>query len=249
MPHVGKDLGASGFLLVNKPRGPTSFDVVAHVRRVLGVHKVGHAGTLDPFATGLLIIGVGIATKRLGTYSRLPKTYGGEITLGATSTTDDIEGEIQERAGTGGAGRGIPSSAEVARVLREFVGERMQRPPTYSAIKVRGVPAYRRARRLESFTLPLRHVRIEEIQLLRYAYPLLAIRCIVNAGTYIRALARDIGEHLQTGGYLSALERTKIGPYRIDDAVALGDVTLKALHRQLGDEGIPPKVVSSGSVC
>lgn len=233
MYTAGKDPDVSGFLLVNKPHGLTSFDVVACVRRVLGARKVGHAGTLDPFATGLLIIGVGSATKLLGAYSRLPKTYVGYITLGATSTTDDVEGSIHEYQRTDRAQRTRPSCAVVTHVLREFTGNVAQRPPVYSAIKIHGVPAYRRARRGESFALPLRHVRIEEIRLLRYAYPLLKIRCVVSAGTYIRALARDIGERLQTGGYLSALERTNIGPYGIHDAVALGDVAQAALRPHL----------------
>jgi len=207
---------SSGFLLIDKPRGITSHDAVDHVRRTLGIRQVGHAGTLDPMATGLLIVGVGAATKKLGNLLGLPKTYEAEITLGATSTTDDAEGTIAKRS------EGSPPTRdEVERALRSCIGTMEQLPPAYSAIKVRGVPAHRRMRRGESVTLRSRLITIHTADLLSYDYPVLRIRCDVSSGTYIRALARDIGEKLGCGGYLSALRRTAIGPFLLQDAVSL----------------------------
>ena len=229
-----------GFLLVNKPRGMTSHDVVAAIRRTLAagnrqpVSRVGHAGTLDPMATGLLIVGIGSATKALGKTTKLPKTYEAEVTLGATSTTDDAEGAIRAW-GMGHGAWNPPTHKDIKNTLEEFRGTTEQVPPAYSAVKIRGVPAYRRARRGESFVLKPRRVTIPEITLVSYEYPVLRIRCTVSSGTYIRALARDIGKRLGTGGYLSWLERTRIGMYRLEDAVPLSGVGTSSLITHLSN--------------
>lgn len=222
----------SGFLLVHKPSGMTSHDVVDAVRNLFNTQQVGHAGTLDPTATGLLIVGIGTATKKLGHFLRLPKTYEAGITLGATSTTDDAEGMI-EAVGGRHAAEDIPSQENVEHVLKEFVGSIEQVPPVYSAIKVRGVPAHRRMRRGESVTLRPRRITIESLELLDYTYPHLRIRCHVSSGTYIRALARDIGQKLEVGGYLSALSRTAIGPFQLTDATILTELRLHHLRQKL----------------
>ncbi len=212
-----------GFLLIDKPAGLTSHDVVAAIRRQLATlpshlsTRVGHAGTLDPMATGLLIVGIGTATKRLGTLTKLPKTYEAEITLGATSSTDDAEGTLHEWRKEHGEWR-IPTHARVRSVLASLTDTLEQVPPAYSAVKVRGVPAYRRARRGERVVLPPRRVTIHAARLRSYRYPRLRVRWTVSSGTYIRALARDLGVALRTGAYLSALRRTTIGAFHVRDA-------------------------------
>lgn len=216
-----------GFLLIDKPPGMTSHDVVATVRRRWRVRKAGHAGTLDPLATGLLIVGVGSSTRSLRMLARLPKTYEAEITLGATSETDDAEGTIRtpdDRQQTA-----EPTVSDVERALKEFVGTMEQVPPAYSAVKVRGVPAYRRARRGERVTLQPRQVTVYEADVLAYRYPLLHVCWTVSAGTYVRALARDLGQALGTGAYLSALRRTAIGHFLVTEAHALSSITPAAL--------------------
>ena len=228
-----------GFLFVDKPAGITSHDVVDQVRRLLrtyvrtrSIPKVGHAGTLDPLATGLLIIGVGGATKMLQRLLKLPKTYEAEVTLGATSTTDDAEGPLTE---TPAFKFQRPKHGELERVLRRLTGEIEQVPPAYSAVKLHGVRAHRRARRGERVSLTPRRVTIKEAVLLSYEFPRTSVRWTVSSGTYIRALARDLGVQLGTGAYLSALRRTSIGPFRLSDAVPLAQLTAKklpdALHR------------------
>lgn len=217
-PHAA----APEFLLVNKPKGMTSHDVVDAVRRARGVRRVGHGGTLDPLATGLLIIGVGGATKNLRDVLTLPKTYEATVTLGATSTTDDAEGVVR-RTENGGRGK-RPSRERVTRILARYHGEIMQTPPAYAAIKIGGRRAYERARKGEEVRLAPRRVTIHRLELLGYDYPTLRIRAEVSAGTYIRALARDIGAALGTGGYLTELTRTRIGPYRLENSVLLREL-------------------------
>lgn len=212
-----------GLVLVNKPKGVTSHDVVDVVRRSLlrqgyGRVKVGHAGTLDPNATGLLIVGVGReATRRLGGIAKsTKKTYEAEIVLGARSSTDDVEGRIISKKVTKRL-----SKKGIEDTLEKFVGEQEQIPPQYSAIKLKGRKAYELARKGEKFQLEPRRVTIYSIKLLDYRYPVLKIECEVSAGTYIRALARDIGEKLGVGAYLKNLRRTRIGSFKLEDAIAL----------------------------
>ncbi|HSX14758.1 MAG TPA: tRNA pseudouridine(55) synthase TruB [Candidatus Saccharimonadales bacterium] len=205
----------NGLLVINKPKGITSFDVIRQLRRITGERKIGHTGTLDPMATGVMILLFGSATKRAGEYSQLDKTYLAEITLGFTSSTGDAEGELREISDT------RPDRGQVESVLTAFIGTIKQTPPVYSAIKIGGQEAYKRARRGEEVEMPTRQVTIHSIKLIEYDYPKLTIQADVSSGTYIRTLAADIGQKLGTGAYLSALERTKAGDFNLDQAISL----------------------------
>jgi tRNA pseudouridine55 synthase len=209
------------FLLVDKPKGITSHDVVDRVRRVTGERRVGHGGTLDPNATGLLIVGVGRQfTKKLGEISQnTKKTYEAEIFLGEVRDTDDSEGKI-----VGGNSTIRPSEKEVKEVVESFIGEQEQIPPQYSAIKQQGKKAYELARKGTEVTMEPRQIIIYSIEFETYEWPVLEITCEVSSGTYIRALARDIGEKLGTGAYLRELRRTHIGEFDISEAVNLEDL-------------------------
>ncbi|MBI4134283.1 MAG: tRNA pseudouridine(55) synthase TruB [Candidatus Terrybacteria bacterium] len=218
----------NGVLLVNKPPGPTSHDVVRRIRALVNGARVGHAGTLDPNAQGLLIILIGDATKRQSEFMTGEKEYVAAIHLGAISSTDDAEGKITAMSNTK-----IPITNDVRRVLRRFVGETEQIPPAYSAVKVGGMKAYEAARRGKPIVLKPRRVMIREIELLGYRYPSLKIRVACAAGTYIRALARDVGEKLGCGAYLQALTRTRSGIFRLDDAVPLETLTETAWRTHL----------------
>lgn len=211
-------------ILVDKPAGLSSFGVVARVRRQLtqaAGHKVkiGHCGTLDPFATGLLILVSGQYTKRAQEFSKLDKVYQATISLGAVSTTGDPEGEISTQLVAMS-----PTKSTVEQVLQSFVGQIEQTPPQYSAIKINGQRAYRLARAGKTVEMPRRQVQIYDIQLLDYSYPNLTIKTHVSSGTYIRSLVQDIGQKLGTGAYTAALRRLKIGDYSIDQARTLAEV-------------------------
>ena len=233
-------------ILIYKPASISSFGVVARVRRSLRDEfghkiKVGHTGTLDPFATGLLILLSGQNTKKSADFLNLDKTYEATLKLGFTSTTGDPEGNItkwsrtssdlgrpeataeEERRSpvtTGGADA-VPNLNEVETVLKSFVGEISQTVPKFSAIKINGRRAYQLARAGQTFETPTRKITIYNIELLSYNYPELKIRCDVSSGTYIRTLAEDIGQQLGTGAYLTALRRLKVGPYDVKNAQKL----------------------------
>lgn len=212
-------------LLINKAVGITSHGVVNLIRRKTGIRRIGHAGTLDPFATGLLIILIGREeTKRQSEFLTLDKTYEAVIRLGATSTTDDLTGEITickpdssqpilDLIGDG--------NDTVRKTLQTFIGTFDQMPPNYSAKKICGKKAYELARQGILPDLKPKQVTIHSIELLSYEWPLLKIRCSVSSGTYIRALARDIGTTLGCGAYCESLVRTSIGPYSLHDAVSI----------------------------
>jgi tRNA pseudouridine55 synthase len=209
-----------GMLLVDKPAGITSFGVVARVRRKLSEQlgkkaKVGHTGTLDPFATGLMIIVTGKECRNAGNYSKLDKEYEATIRLGETSTTGDPEGEITEISGD------QPTLSDIQTELEQFTGEIKQRPPMFSAIKINGRRAYDLARKGEVVEMPERTVTIYSLQILDYTYPELRIRVHVSSGTYIRTLAEDIGKALRTGAYCSELRRTKVGEWSVEDATPI----------------------------
>ncbi|MBQ6147369.1 tRNA pseudouridine(55) synthase TruB [Candidatus Saccharibacteria bacterium] len=211
-------------ILIDKPKNMTSFGVVARVRRVLSERagkrvKVGHTGTLDPFATGLLIILAGKATKRSNEFLKLDKEYIAEIKLGEVSTTGDPEGEISRSFNEGE----VPSRARVEEVLEKFKGEIFQKVPAFSAVKINGERAYKLARRGKEFSTPERKVKIYEIEILDYSFPKLKIRTKVSSGTYIRTLGEDIGKELGTGAYLTELRRTKIDKYKVENAQKLDD--------------------------
>ena len=204
----------------------TSFGVVARVRRVLSQAagkkvKVGHTGTLDPFATGLMILVIGKECKNASTYSKLDKVYDATIRLGQTSTTGDPEGELV----TGSPAK--PDRAAVDAVLTTFVGEITQVPPAFSAIKVGGQRAYKLAHRGETVDIPPRQVTIHSLECVDYDYPNLRIRAHVSSGTYIRTLAEDIGRALGTGAYCTELRRTAIAKWSLRDAVTLGSLGIE----------------------
>jgi tRNA pseudouridine55 synthase len=208
----------NGLLLIHKPVGITSFDCIRQLRRTTGVKKIGHAGTLDPEASGLMLMLFGSACKQASRFSKLDKTYVAEITLGATSTTGDREGVITPTVIASEVRQSTPTEADVKEVLESFLGEITQTPSVYSAIKINGLEAYKRARKGETVEMPSRQVTINKIQLNSYEYPKLSIEADVSSGTYIRSLAEDIGKKLDTGAYLSNLARTRVGEYSLDDA-------------------------------
>lgn len=216
-----------GMLLIDKPAGMTSFGVVARIRRVLSASagkkvKVGHTGTLDPFATGLMILVVGRECKKAGAYTKLDKVYEATFVLGKTSTTGDPEGEITEYSGDEVATK-APSTRHIKEILAQFTGEIQQRPPVFSAIKIDGKRAYKLARDGQEVELPLRTVQIYSLELIEYEYPYLKIRTHVSSGTYIRSLAVDIGEALLTGAYCSELRRTAVADWDVATAQRLAE--------------------------
>lgn len=224
----------NGIILIDKPAGISSFGVVAKVRRAISLatgkkSKVGHAGTLDPFATGLLILMCGSYTKRADTFLKLDKTYEATMNLGSVSSTADPEGELTLVSNK------EPKFSEVEKVLRSFAGEISQTPPIFSAIKVGGVRAYDLARKGKDVKLKPRKVKIYDISDISYEYPKLSFTVSVSSGTYIRSLAVDIGEKLGVGGYLTALRRTSIGDYKITDAHKLSSITEESIDSYVQD--------------
>lgn len=233
----------SEILLIDKPSGMSSFGVVARVRRVLTEEaghkvKVGHAGTLDPFATGLLIILTGKGTKKATEFLKLDKRYEATICLGKTSTTGDPEGLItaysehsSQPVVTGETsfhalpvGRAHPHKAAITAFLQDqFLGRIQQRVPQYSAVKIKGQRAYKLAREGKKVEMPTREVEIYQLDLVDYKWPYLKIRCHVSSGTYIRTLGEDIGKALGVGGYLTELRRTQVGNFKIQDATPLDE--------------------------
>lgn len=210
-----------GFLPVDKPPGPTSHDVVARVRKVLGERRVGHTGTLDPFASGLLLLCVGRATRLTQYLDAHPKSYEAEARLGQLTTSLDTEGEVilEDEAWKG------VDEARVRAAMAGLTGRQEQIPPAYSAKKLAGEAAYLRARRGEAVALTPVEVEIHELELLELSLPQLRFRVRCSTGTYVRALARDLGERLGTGAHLTQLRRTAIGPIHVADAVALDALT------------------------
>ena len=221
-------------LLIDKPAGWTSFDVVAKIRGKIRAQytergekptkrqlRVGHAGTLDPFATGLLIVLLGEECKRAGEFLKLDKTYAATIYLGETSTTGDSEGDIVAVSDT------VPTKEAVLGALGHFKGVITQVPPSYSAIKINGQRAYKLAREGKTVDIPERTVTIHSLDLLEYTYPEVTIRTSVSSGTYIRTLAEDIGKALGTGAYCSQLRRTAIDSYLLETAVTIEDLNIE----------------------
>jgi tRNA pseudouridine55 synthase len=210
----------SGFLSIDKPAGITSHTVVSRVRHWTGVKRVGHAGTLDPFATGVLVVAVGREnTKQLSLVVDQDKEYLATVMLGATSSTDDPEGIVEVRTV-----KDIPTLQHIEEILPKFIGQIWQTPPIYSAIKVQGMPAHRRVRKGQDVQLAARQVLIHAVELVEYSWPLLKLRVHCGKGVYIRALARDIGELLQTGAYVTALDRTRVGAYTKQESLSLEQV-------------------------
>ncbi len=206
----------SGLVVVDKPAGMTSHDVVARVRRLAGTRKVGHAGTLDPMATGVLVLGINRATRLLGHLMLTEKAYDATIRLGASTTTDDAEGEVFTTASTSDL-----DEAAIRRTMAGFVGEIDQVPTAVSAIKVDGRRAYQRVRAGEEVELEPRRVTIHELTVHHIAGPDVRVSVRCSSGTYVRAIARDAGAALGVGGHLTALRRTAVGEFGLDVAHSL----------------------------
>lgn len=213
-------------LNIDKPAGMTSTHVVRTIKGMTGCKKVGHAGTLDPFATGVLLVCTESATKRVQELIEYEKEYIGEVVLGETTTTDDPEGEIIQA-------RDVPQFEEnrIVTALQDFHGEIQQVPPVYSALKVHGKRSYALARAGKSVPRISRTVHIYEIHLLEWTHPSIHIRIRCGRGTYIRSIARDVGEILETGGYLRSLKRVRIGPYTVENSF-----TLQSLRKMCKDK-------------
>ncbi len=212
-------------LPIDKPLGWTSFDVVAKLRGGLRWKKVGHAGTLDPLASGLLLLLCGDCTTRSDEFMSLGKCYTGTIRLGVTTTTDDLGGEtIRESAVNW-------NESKIIEFLHSQVGEIMQRPPAVSAIQVAGKRSYKRVRRGESFLLEPRRVRINELNVLKMESPEVEFAVDCEKGTYVRSIARDLGESLGCGAALSSLRRTRVGQYRIEGAWTIGEALTRPEFR------------------
>jgi tRNA pseudouridine55 synthase len=216
---------AEGLLLVDKPSGMTSHDAVDIVRRSLGTRKVGHAGTLDPMATGLLVLGVGRATRLLRYLGELPKTYAATGRLGEETDTLDGEGEIVRTAPVD------VSLAEVERACASLVGESMQTPPAYSAVKVGGRKLYEAARKGEVLEAPARPIRVDAFDVTAFDGRDLEARVTCSGGTYVRVLVADVGRTLGCGAHLVRLRRTTIGSFRVEDAHPPGAGMLEPVER------------------
>jgi tRNA pseudouridine55 synthase len=212
-------LAEGDVLLVDKPAGWTSFDVVNKIRRLFRVPKVGHAGTLDPLATGLLIVCTGKMTKEISGYMAEEKEYEAAMMLGACTASFDAETPVEQQKPTDGI-----HEADVRRVLAEYVGIQQQLPPMWSAAKVKGRRLYEYAQRGKTIDRPLRDVTVKEITPLEIAVPEVKIRVVCSKGTYIRTLVHDIGQTLGCGAYVTSLRRTRIGKYLVADAACMDDL-------------------------
>jgi tRNA pseudouridine55 synthase len=208
---------SAGLVVVDKPAGMTSHDVVGRCRRIFGTRKVGHAGTLDPMATGLLLMGLGRATRLLRFLGELPKVYEGSAVLGVETTTLDADGEVVRRSPVD------LSEAALRDAMARFVGEIDQTPPAYSAVKVHGRKLYEAARKGEALEAAPRRVRVSSFDLVRFDPLGFDFRATVSAGTYVRALVADVGTALGCGAHLTRLRRTAIGPFRVEDASGPGE--------------------------
>jgi tRNA pseudouridine55 synthase len=205
--------------LINKPYEWTSFDVVKKVRNALRIKKVGHAGTLDPLATGLLIVCAGKKTKSIDTYQAQEKEYTGTFVLGKTTESFDLEQEVVDVADPSHL-----TPEEVQNAVHELTGDILQIPPMHSAIKVDGKRVYESARKGKEVIMEPRPVTVSEFEVTRLELPELDFRIVCSKGTYIRSLARDLGEKLQVGAYMSQLTRTRIGEFKLEDAVEVLDL-------------------------
>ncbi|HEX3313616.1 MAG TPA: tRNA pseudouridine(55) synthase TruB, partial [Gemmataceae bacterium] len=236
-----------GFLILDKPLGISSRAAVDIVQKWFPKRpRIGHAGTLDPLASGVLVLAIGVATRLVEYVQAQTKVYRAVVTLGATTSTDDSEGEPQPIADAV-----APERATVERVLGEFLGTIQQVPPAYSAAHVEGQRAYRLARRGECVELAPRAVRIDRIDIEDFAYPRLDIEIACGKGTYIRSLARDLGQRLGTGGYLSSLRRTRIGVFDEFDAIELDSPPVPLTLRSLNDAVayLPRLVLDDAELC
>lgn len=226
---------SSGFLIIDKPFGCTSFDVIRQLRRIFNIRKMGHAGTLDPFATGVLVVGIGSATKQLASLLHGEKEYEAEILFGVETDSYDLTGTVVSTVFAEKLAAVSPEA--IARMIPAFLGDLQQTPPIYSALKIKGQRAADRVRAGEQVVLEPRHVRIDALEIIEFLpalrtalvserfFPAVRIRIRSGGGMYVRSLAHDFGVHLGVGAHVSALRRTQVGPYRIEQAVPLEKVT------------------------
>jgi tRNA pseudouridine55 synthase len=239
---------SSGFLIIDKPKSWTSFDVIAKVRSITGIRDIGHAGTLDPFATGVLVLAINRARFLIDRVQNFEKVYRGVIRLGQTSDTDDVDGSKKTiEVST------PPDENAVTLALAQLTGKVKQLPPAFSALKLQGRRMYALARKGISFERKPREVMIHELKMLAYTYPTIDIEARVGSGTYIRAIARDVGEQLMTGGFLEKLIRDRVGPFTLGAAHTIDDVQkrklsdlVEPLEVVLGD--LPRLVVSASDI-
>jgi tRNA pseudouridine55 synthase len=220
--------GAEGLLLVDKPYGVTSHDVVDVARRSLRTRKVGHAGTLDPMATGLLILGVGRATRLLRYLGDLPKSYAATGRLGEETDTLDADGRIVRSAPVD------VSRAEIERACAALVGDSLQTPPAYSAVKVGGRKLYEAARKGDALEAPARPIHVDAFEVSAFDGRDVEVRITCSGGTYVRVLVADVGRALGSGAHLVRLRRTAIGPFRVEDARPPGEGTPEPIERAIG---------------
>lgn len=232
-----------GVLCIDKPAGLTSHDVVARIRLISGIRRVGHTGTLDPLATGLLIVCLGRATRLAEFLTRQKKEYLATIRLGQETNTYDAEGMVLAEKPVN------VSKIQLSAALERFKGKIKQVPPMYSAVKVGGQPLYRQARRGKVIDRPAREVVISELELLRWESPEVQLRLVCSSGTYVRVIAHDLGQNLGCGAYLKGLRRTAIGNHRVDTAIPLEDLQKPGwqAHLQPNDVAVShlPKIVLS----
>jgi tRNA pseudouridine55 synthase len=226
-----------GLLNLHKPPGRTSRDAVDRVQRIMAPVKVGHAGTLDPLATGVLVVCLGPATRLVEYVQRMPKTYRGTFLLGRSSPTEDVDGEVQLLANPP-----IPTLSELEAAARRLTGTILQRPPAYSALKVAGRRAYRQARAGQEVVLEPREITVGRLEIVRYGYPELELDLDCSSGTYVRSLGRDLAESVGTAAVMSALVRTAVGPFRVEHALPLDQLSLATIAQRLE----PPEAALSG---
>jgi tRNA pseudouridine55 synthase len=226
-----------GLLNLDKPSGLTSRDAVDRVQRIMAPVKVGHAGTLDPLATGVLVICLGPATRLVEYVQRMPKTYRGTFLLGRASPTEDVDGEVELLVNPP-----RPARSDLEAAARRLTGTILQRPPAYSALKVGGRRAYRQARAGQKVTLAPREVTVGRLEIVRYDYPELELDLDCSSGTYVRSLGRDLAESVGTAAVMSALVRKAIGPFGIENSLPLDQLSLAAIAERLE----PPELALVG---
>lgn len=248
-PDLRALVQCSGIIAVDKPPGKTSADIVNLVKRWLRREsgqkiRVGHAGTLDPLATGVLLLCCGLATKAVPWLHEFSKTYLAGFTLGGRSDTDDSEGTI-----TASSFSGSLNEAVIQAALEQFLGDIRQVPPAYSAVQVGGKRAYKMARRGEALELAPRTVSVHEIQLVKFDWPMIVVRVVCSSGTYIRSIARDLGEALGCSGYMHSLVRTAIGPFPLENCLTVTQLEsgrlLSRIQPLTGAFASIPRVVAS----
>ena len=249
-PHNKKSISGlmDGIILANKPKDLTSHDIVKKIRAILNQKKVGHFGTLDPMATGLILIGVGKATKLFSLYSKLTKTYKGQVQLGYSTDTYDSYGKSISEKNTE-----FPSEKRIIGIIKTFKGDILQTPPPFSAKKYKGKPLYKHAREKRRINLPPNKIKIYYLNLLKYHPPFIDFETKCSSGTYIRSLAHEVGEKTGCGGHLSALKRTHISDFSINESFTIDQISSMTHKNKINDFLIPleellpqfPKIILS----